>query len=92
VKRLSFVSLLRVTLICQLTFFLTRFSALICYGCTLRFLKHDEGINVRAHDLDREVWLMLMMFPNDARNNTAIFSTSVTGMIPLRRLEWSARF
>ncbi|RLM93326.1 hypothetical protein C2845_PM08G14400 [Panicum miliaceum] len=38
----------------------------------LRFIKHDEGINVREHDLDREVWIMLMLFPNDARNNICI--------------------
>lgn len=36
----------------------------------MTFLKHDEG--VRKHDVDCEVWIMLMLFPNDARNNNAI--------------------
>lgn len=40
------------------------------HGFTLRFIKHDEGAHVREHDLDHEVWLML--FPNDARNNSAL--------------------
>ncbi|KAF8701368.1 hypothetical protein HU200_033699 [Digitaria exilis] len=42
------------------------------HGYTLRFIKHDEGTLVRMHDLDREVWIMLMLFPNDARNNSAL--------------------
>lgn len=41
-------------------------------GYTLRFIKHDEGVHVRERPLDQEVWLMMMLFPNDARNNTAI--------------------
>ncbi|OEL22969.1 hypothetical protein BAE44_0016012 [Dichanthelium oligosanthes] len=44
----------------------------------LRFIKHDAGDNVRMHDLDREAWLMLMLFPNDVRSNIAI-SKSVAG-------------
>lgn len=39
---------------------------------TLRFTKHDEGVHVREHDMDREVWIMLMLFPNDSRNNSAL--------------------
>ncbi|KAF8661800.1 hypothetical protein HU200_056755 [Digitaria exilis] len=53
------------------------------HGYTLRFIKHDEGVHVRAHDLDREVWLMLMLFPNDARNNNAI-AKAVAGFGLLR--------
>ncbi|KAF8714080.1 hypothetical protein HU200_028079 [Digitaria exilis] len=53
------------------------------HGYTLRFIKHDEGDHVRLHDLDREVWVMLMLFPNDARNNTAL-SKAVAGFGLLR--------
>ncbi|KAF8748660.1 hypothetical protein HU200_012880 [Digitaria exilis] len=42
------------------------------HGYTLRFIKNNEGLHVREHMLDREVWLMLMLFPNDARNNSAL--------------------
>lgn len=42
------------------------------HGYTLRFIKHDEGNHVRMHDMDREVWVMLMLFPNDAQNNIAL--------------------
>nr|CAB3499740.1 unnamed protein product [Digitaria exilis] len=42
------------------------------HGYTRRFIKHDEGLHVREHPLDREVWLMKMLFPNDARTNSAI--------------------
>lgn len=50
---------------------------------TLQFTKHDVGVHVRDHDLDREVWLMLMLFPNDARNNSAI-AKAVAGFGLLR--------
>lgn len=52
-------------------------------GYTLRFIKYDEGVHVREHHLDREVWIMLMMFPNDARNNFAK-SKAVAGFGLLR--------
>ncbi|KAF8666477.1 hypothetical protein HU200_053588 [Digitaria exilis] len=39
---------------------------------SLRFIKHDEAENARAHDLDREAWVMIMGFHLDARNNKAI--------------------
>lgn len=38
----------------------------------LYFAKHDEGRNARFHDLDGGDWIMLMAFPEDARNNSAI--------------------
>nr|TKW00351.1 hypothetical protein SEVIR_8G103100v2 [Setaria viridis] len=36
------------------------------------FVKHDEGKNARFQNMDKEVWVMLMIFPPDAKNNTAI--------------------
>ncbi|KAF8711352.1 hypothetical protein HU200_029381 [Digitaria exilis] len=42
------------------------------HGYTLRFMKHDAVANVRAHDVDREGLIMLMLYPHDARNNTAL--------------------
>lgn len=36
------------------------------------FAKHDEGKNARFQNMDKEVWVMLMIFPSDAKNNTAI--------------------
>ncbi|CAN6372895.1 unnamed protein product [Urochloa humidicola] len=38
----------------------------------LHLIMHDDGTNVREMDLDREAWLMVMMFPSDARSNNAI--------------------
>ncbi|CAO2187764.1 unnamed protein product [Urochloa humidicola] len=49
----------------------------------LSFIKHDAGVNVRMRDLDREVWLMVMMFSEDARNNNAI-SKALAGFGLLR--------
>ncbi|CAO2165702.1 unnamed protein product [Urochloa humidicola] len=49
----------------------------------LSFIKHDAGVNVRMRDLDREVWLMVMLFPEDARNNNAI-SKALAGFGLLR--------
>ncbi|CAN6311412.1 unnamed protein product [Urochloa humidicola] len=49
----------------------------------LSFIKHDAGSNVRARDLDREAWLMVMLFPEDARNNAAI-SKALAGFGLLR--------
>lgn len=54
-------------------------------GYTIRFTKHDVGVHVRDHEVDREVWIMLMLFPNDARNNSAI-SKAVAGFGLLRYL------
>ncbi|OEL37600.1 hypothetical protein BAE44_0001381 [Dichanthelium oligosanthes] len=50
------------------------FDRIIQFGLDyqLRFIKHDAGDNVRMHDLDRKAWLMLMVFPIDARSNTVI--------------------
>lgn len=42
------------------------------HGYTLGFIKHDVGAHVRMHDFDQEVWIMLMLFPNDVRNYTSI--------------------
>ncbi|KAF8718977.1 hypothetical protein HU200_024930 [Digitaria exilis] len=53
------------------------------HGYTLWFIKHDEGLHVREHPLDREVWLMMMLFPNDARTNSAI-AKAVAGFGLLR--------
>lgn len=53
------------------------------HGHTLRFIKHDEGAHVRMHDLDRKIWIMMMLFPNDARNNSAL-SKAVAGFGLLR--------
>lgn len=36
------------------------------------FERHDEVVNVRALDLDREVWLMLLCYPLDARSFSCI--------------------
>uniref|UniRef100_K3ZND4 Uncharacterized protein n=1 Tax=Setaria italica TaxID=4555 RepID=K3ZND4_SETIT len=36
------------------------------------FAKHDEGKNARFQNIDKEVWVMLMIFPLDAKNNTTI--------------------
>ncbi|CAN6371676.1 unnamed protein product [Urochloa humidicola] len=49
----------------------------------LHLIKHDEGTNVRERDLDREAWLMVMMFPSDARSNNAI-SKALAGFGLLR--------
>jgi hypothetical protein len=38
----------------------------------VRFIKHDEGMNFRSVHLDREVWLMLMFYPTDARSMSLI--------------------
>ncbi|CAO2196617.1 unnamed protein product [Urochloa humidicola] len=47
------------------------------------FTKHDEGKNARFQDVDREAWVMLMAYPTDTRNNTAI-SKAVSGFGLLR--------
>ncbi|KAF8662852.1 hypothetical protein HU200_055432 [Digitaria exilis] len=49
----------------------------------LRFFKHDEGMNARFQDMDREAWLMLMSFPEDARSNSTI-AKAVAGFGLLR--------
>uniref|UniRef100_K3ZZU5 Uncharacterized protein n=1 Tax=Setaria italica TaxID=4555 RepID=K3ZZU5_SETIT len=49
----------------------------------LHFIKHDEVMNARLHDLDREAWVMLMGYPLDAKNNTA-FAKAVAGFGLLR--------
>ncbi|KAF8749736.1 hypothetical protein HU200_012563 [Digitaria exilis] len=38
----------------------------------LCFAKHDEGCNAKIQHMDREAWVMLMCFPEDAKNNNAI--------------------
>lgn len=53
------------------------------HGYTLRFIKHDVGVHVCEHNVDREVWPMLMLFSNDARNNSVI-SKAVAGFGLLR--------
>lgn len=53
------------------------------HGYTLQFMKHDEGIHIRKHDMNREVWNMLMLFPNDSWNTCAI-AKAVAGFSLLR--------
>lgn len=38
----------------------------------LRLGKHDEGRNASLHNLNRDVWVMLMACPEDAKSNNAI--------------------
>ncbi|CAN6363412.1 unnamed protein product [Urochloa humidicola] len=33
----------------------------------MHFIKHDEGVNARVHELDREAWVMLLNYPLDLR-------------------------
>lgn len=44
----------------------------------LQFGKHDEGKNASFQDIDKEVWIMLVSFPSDAKNNTSI-SKAIAG-------------
>lgn len=39
---------------------------------TLSFVKHDEGRNAKIQTMNREAWVMLMTYPEDAKNNTDI--------------------
>lgn len=39
---------------------------------TVRFERHDEVANVHSVDIDREVWLMLLCYPLDARSPASI--------------------
>jgi hypothetical protein len=41
-------------------------------GYSVTFVKRDKGINAREYDLDREVWLMLLEYPLDARSTLTI--------------------
>lgn len=38
----------------------------------LHFVKHDEGINARYHDADREAWVMLLNYLEDAKSNSLV--------------------
>jgi hypothetical protein len=57
-------------------------------GYSVRYVKHDEGENAREYDLDREVWLMLLCHPLDARTTTAI-AKAVSGFAMLRHMHES---
>jgi hypothetical protein len=57
-------------------------------GYSVRFEKHDEGANARCLELDREVWLMLLRFPLDARSTSAI-AKAVSGFALLRHIHES---
>ncbi|TVU38071.1 hypothetical protein EJB05_11421, partial [Eragrostis curvula] len=39
---------------------------------TLRFVKHDEGINATKCELDRIAWFMLLNYPLDCRHPTVV--------------------
>jgi hypothetical protein len=41
-------------------------------GYSVRFVKHDEGDNAREYDIDREVWLLVLGYPLDARSTSTI--------------------
>ncbi|KAF8689755.1 hypothetical protein HU200_041673 [Digitaria exilis] len=49
----------------------------------LHFAKHDEGCNAKIQHMNREAWVMLMCFPEDAKNNNA-FRKAVAGFGLLR--------
>jgi hypothetical protein len=57
-------------------------------GYSVRFEKHDERDNARALDMDREVWLLLVGYPLDARSNSAI-AKAVSGFALLRQVHES---
>jgi hypothetical protein len=45
----------------------------LCFdGYSVSFVKHDEGDNALTYDMDREVWLLLLGYPLDARATLAI--------------------
>lgn len=46
-------------------------------NCRMTVVKHDEGINARSFELDREAWVMLLGFPEDLRT-TQIVAKSVS--------------
>jgi hypothetical protein len=49
----------------------------------MHFVKHDEGVNARAHPADREAWVMLLNYPLDAKSN-ALVAKPVAGFGLLR--------
>ncbi|CAN6252337.1 unnamed protein product [Urochloa humidicola] len=49
----------------------------------IRFIRHDEGPNLKELDLDRSVWLMLLCFPPDARNLISLVDKSLAGFCQL---------
>lgn len=52
------------------------------------FIKHDEGANVKAINMDREVWLMLLAYPNDHRSTVEI-DKSIASFAILRHVHKS---
>jgi hypothetical protein len=38
----------------------------------LHFVKHDEGVNSRYHNADRDSWVMLMNYPLDGKTNALV--------------------
>ncbi|CAO2189797.1 unnamed protein product [Urochloa humidicola] len=52
-------------------------------GYQLRFIRHDEGINLRDLPLDRVVWLMLLCFPSDARTHVNLVAKSLASFAQL---------
>ncbi|CAN6293233.1 unnamed protein product [Urochloa humidicola] len=55
----------------------------------LCFIKHDEGANARAIDMDREVWLMLLCYPNDYHDDSEI-EKSIAGFAILKHIHRSS--
>lgn len=55
---------------------------------TLRFIKHDDGVNACATDMDREVWLMLLAYPNDYRSDEEIHK-ALSGFATLKHIHKS---
>ncbi|CAO2148629.1 unnamed protein product [Urochloa humidicola] len=55
----------------------------------VRFIKHDEGDNARAIDMDREVWLMLLCYPNDFRDDSEI-DKAIAGFAILKHIHRSS--
>jgi hypothetical protein len=57
-------------------------------GYSVHFVKHDEGDNARAFEMDREVWLLLLGYPLDARSTSAIVK-AVSSFALLRHIHES---
>ncbi|CAO2188695.1 unnamed protein product [Urochloa humidicola] len=55
----------------------------------LRFIKHDEGCNARAIDMDQEAWLMLLYYPNDYRSDAEI-DKALSGFAILKHIHRSS--
>jgi hypothetical protein len=47
----------------------------------MHFVKHDEGVNARAHPYDRDAWVMLLNYPLDVKSNALIAKSVLTHLI-----------